>query len=94
MAPLSKRGLRDLIADFVGNYPTHTKAAIVRHFKPHGISRSTVYAILDKLQTRGNVKHAGKGRIAKKMPVHLRKKVIRAATGKLGVSQRLLARKF
>ena len=40
------------------------------------------------------MKHAEKGRVAKKMPHHLRKKVVRVATEKLGVSQQLLARKF
>ena len=78
MNPLSKEGFRELIAHFVKNNPAHTKAVIVRHFKQHDIPRSTVYAILGKLETRGTVKHAGKGRVAKKMPHHLRKKVVHA----------------
>ena len=84
--PLSKQGFRNLIAQFVQRNPNHTKAAIVSHFVS---SRSTIYAIIDKFRTRG-----GKGKIAKKMPIQLREKLICAATAKLGVSQRLLARKF
>ena len=79
MAPLSKQGFRDLIAQYIQRNSNHTKAAIARHFVSYGVARSTVYAIIDKFQTRGDVFHAGKGRIAKKMPTQLRKKLIRTA---------------
>ena len=94
MTPLSKQVVRELLAKFVQNNPNYTKAAIVRHFNHYSVPRSSVYTILRRLEARGNVHHAGKGRVARKKPQNLRKKVIRAATENVGISQRLLARKF
>ena len=85
---------RGLFADLVQNNLTHTITAIVRRFKGYCISGSTVHTIFGQLQTRGNAKSTGKGRILTEKHIHLSNEIVLAGNGKVGIFQRLMATKL
>ena len=49
--------------------PSHTKAAIVRHFLSYDVAGSAASAIIGKFRTHVDVLSAGKGKIAEKLPI-------------------------
>ena len=72
-------------------------ASVYRHFQPFGIGRSKVHNIIENTETRGTAEHATKGKIPRRniiMTDRLKRDLIRAAQHKIGISQRILARRF
>ena len=62
-----------------------------------GVAKSTAYAIISSLEARGNVQHMSVGKKCRpvvKMPRQKRRALVSAARHRVGVSLRILARRF
>lgn len=71
------------------------KAAVVKHFVSLGVPQQTVYRLLAKLERGQTVERKpGSGRPAAKLPPAARRRVVKQACDKKGVSVRKLAGKF
>ena len=97
MDALTKTQVREFVANFSKNHQSLTKSQLVSKLEEAGVAKRTPYHILKKLETRGNVEHAGKGksgRKATKMGGEKKRRLLKAAKGKVGASLRVLARRF
>ena len=97
MEGLTKSGVRSIVAEFVKNHPNFRKCDIVSHFLKMGVAKRTTYNIIRNLETRGDVTHASTGKSCRPVVKMLRQKrraLVLAARHRVGVSTRLLARRF
>ena len=71
------------------------KAFTCAKFKKEGVARSTVYSVLKTFEERKTVQRKpGSGRPTSKTTPAVRKRIVKAASDKAGVSSRKLAGKF
>ena len=86
---------RELIVQFYNLHESAGKSYTVKHFSKLGIARASVYKVLKNYQERGSTERApGSGRPAVKLPRARRRRLVKAAQDKGGVSLVKLARKF
>lgn len=95
MEELNESQRRKLVVQFYEKHESSGKAFAVRHFVEMGMSRSSVYHILRSFEERKTVERkAGSGKVPAKLPTTVRKRLVRAAADRNGVTQRKLASKF
>ena len=94
MGTLNKLQVRELIHDFIKRNPDRPKSFIVNHFFLMGVAKSTIYDVVKRVEEGKPMEHTGPGKAVTKMTEEKKRKVIRAVKNKVGVSQRLLARRF
>lgn len=95
MEDLSELERRKLIGKFYEKHRDRGKAFTVAHFQLMGVSRRTVYSILKRFdEGKTAERKKGSGKVAVKLPAARRRRLVKAACDKTGVSERKLARKF
>ena len=97
MEGMSKSGVREFVAEFVKNHPNLPKCKVVAHFHAMGVPKSTIYATIRTIQSRGSVAHMNTGKKCRpvvKMPPQKRRALVKAARHRVGASLRTLARRF
>lgn len=86
---------KELVVNFYKVHSDKGVAYTVKHFNRQGIARSSLYKIIKTFQERNTTKRkVGSGRKAVKLTPAKRKRLVKAATDKKGVSQTKLAQKF
>ena len=86
---------KELIVNFYKVHRDEGVAYTVKHFLKQGVARSTTYKILKSFQERNTTERkTGSGRRAEKLPAQKKKRLVKAAMNKNGVSQAKLAQKF
>ena len=93
MSHPSKSDIREAIKNFIVKNPPVQKREVVRRFNGIGVPRSTVYHVLKTYEERGHVNNMSQGRKASKMTSATRR-LVRGCTGRVGVSQRKLSKKY
>ena len=89
MAVYNKQHMHELVANFWSEHQEQGKSYTLNSFKELGVPRSTVYRIINKFQTHRSVKRLpGSGRPCKRMNLAKQRQLVRAASNKVGVSQR------
>jgi len=95
MERLTQKQRRDLIVQYKLNDPSVTNYSIAKYLKPLGISKSTIYSVLQTYAERGTTKRSsGSGRIPIKMPYTRVRTLVNSATTSQSFTQRVVARKY
>lgn len=95
MAELSLKQQRESIVNFYIEHKEKGKSFTCAKFKKEGVARSTIYSILRTFEERKTTdRKTGSGRASHKVTSQVRKRLVKAASDKAGVSSRKLAGKF
>lgn len=95
MEGVSLKTRRDLIVQFYELHKSLGEKYTVKHFKDLGVARSSIYKIIRTYQDRKTTeRQPGSGRPALKLTPQRRKRLVKAAKDKGGVSQAQLGQKF
>ena len=95
MDGLTGRQRRELIGSFYKAHWSKGKSFTYKHFQQMGISKTTLYRVMEKLDKGESLtREAGSGRKAKKMTPEDISKLKRYMKESIGASQRKAARKF
>lgn len=95
MENLNEEQVRKVIGSFYKKNYYSGKIFTVKHFIAMGVSKSTIYSVLQRYEEGGDAERkTGSGRIARKLPPKQVKRLLNETVGKVGVSQRKLARKY
>lgn len=95
MEKLSEQQRRDIIVNFYRDHEADGKSHTVKHFVAMGVPKRSIYSVLARFQqTQTTKRKQGSGRPAVKLPKPARKRLVKAAADKKGVSSTKLAQKF
>ena len=95
MDGLTLKQRKELIVYFYKVYRDEGVAYTVKHILKQGVARSTTYKILKSFQERNTTERkVGSGRRAEILTPRKKKRLVKAATNKSGVSQTKLTQKF
>ena len=97
MKPVTKDRARIIVSQIREQNPQLSKKEIVKALVPFGIPKSTAYRVLKKIEADGHAQHPGKGNAGRKRVKMIERKrnmLVRAASNKVGVSVRNLAKKY
>ena len=95
MENVSKQDRREIIGLFYQTHVALGKKGVVRHFEEMGVSRRTIYSILNRVDNQITLKRKpGSGGHNVKMDKNKSQRLIRLVNNKTGVSQRKLADTF
>ena len=92
---MSQLDRNKIIKEFYAKYKSNGKSFTVKHFTLTGLGKSQLYRILTRIDRSEELgRKIGSGRIAEKMPIAKRRKLVNEMKENVGASQRKFAKKY